>query len=411
MSTPDPNKQGPIEQARPDSRPKSRHGLRVAGIAAAVVAVVIIAYGVITRAAESSRLHDWTEAQALPTVSVAPPASGTNSSGLELPGRIEAYSRAPIYARVSGYLKSWKYDIGAQVKAGDLLAEIETPDLDQQLLQARADLASAQANAALAQTTSKRWTAMLGSDSVSKQEVDEKTGDFTAKQAMVKAAQANVDRIVAMKGFTRIVAPFDGTVTARETDVGALINAGGGSGPELFVVSDTKKLRVYVSVPQNFVPSVPPGTKATIGVPEHADKTYAATVDSSAQSVNAASGTTLMQLSVDNSAGELMPGGYASVRLDLASRANALSVPASALIFDAKGLSIATVGADNRVALKPVTIARDLGKVIEIGSGLTATDRVIENPPDGISNGAEVRIAGNASKTDVVAEKAKNEKG
>src|SRR5579863_7076223 len=232
MSTPER-----IEPERIEAQPKPRHALRVAGIVVAVVAVVIVAYGAITRAAESSHLRDWTEAQALPTVSVAPPVSGANSSGLQLPGRIEAYARAPIYARVSGYLKTWKYDIGAQVKAGDLLAEIETPDLDQQLLQARADLASAQANAALAQTTAKRWNAMLGSDSVSKQEVDEKTGDFTAKQAMVKAAQANVDRIVAMKGFTRIVAPFDGTVTARETDVGQLINAGAGGGQELFVVS------------------------------------------------------------------------------------------------------------------------------------------------------------------------------
>ena len=411
MSLHDPRQQ-PVQKDQPPARPGSRRGLRITGVVAAIVAVVIVAYGVITRAAESSRLHDWTEAQALPTVSVAVPVSGANSSGLELPGRIEAYSRAPIYARVSGYLKSWKYDIGASVKAGDLLAEIETPDLDQQLLQARADLASAQANAALAQTTAKRWTSMLGSDSVSKQEVDEKTGDFTAKQALVKAAQANVDRIVAMKGFARIVAPFDGTVTARETDVGALINAGGGSGPELFVVSDTKKLRVYVSVPQNYVPMVPPGTKATMTVPEHADKTYTATVQSSSQSVTAASGTTLMQLAVDNSAGDLMPGSYASVRLDMAGKANALSVPSSALIFDAKGLSVATVDAGNHVTLKPVTIARDLGKIIEIGSGIAASDRVIENPPDGIGNGAEVRIAGTAPKpVPGSAEKGKNGKG
>ncbi len=407
MSAPDH-----VGNPRSEFQSKPQRKLRVAGIVGVVLAVVIVAYGMITRAAESSRLRDWTEAQALPTVSVAPPNSGTNNSGLELPGRIEAYSRAPIYARVSGYLKSWKYDIGAQVKAGDLLAEIETPDLDQQLLQARADLASARANAALAQSTAKRWTAMLGSDSVSKQEVDEKTGDLSAKQAMVKAAQANVDRVVAMKGFTRIQSPFDGIVTARETDVGQLINAGAGGGQELFVVSDTKKLRVYVSVPQNYVPSVPPGTKATLSVPEHADKTYAATVESSSQSVTAASGTTLMQLSVDNRAGELMPGGYASVHLEMAGRANVLSVPASALIFDAKGLSIATVDASNHVALKPVTIARDLGKIIEIGSGLAATDRVIENPPDGIGNGAEVRIAGATPKpTAGAAEKGKNEKG
>ncbi|HZP64865.1 MAG TPA: efflux RND transporter periplasmic adaptor subunit, partial [Rudaea sp.] len=273
------------------------------------------------------------------------------------------------------------------------------------LLQARADLASAQANAALAQTTAKRWQSLLGSDSVSRQEIDEKVGDYTAKEALVKAAQANVERINAMKGFTRIVAPFDGTVTARETDVGALINAGGGSGPELFVVSDTRRLRVYVNVPQTFVPSVPPGTKATITVPEHPDAKYSATVEASAQSVNSASGTTLMQLIVDNRSGDLLPGGYASVRLDIAGRGDALSVPASALIFDAKGLSIATVGADNRVLVKPVTIARDLGKKIVIGSGLGADDRVIENPPDGVATGAEVRVAAAAAAKD------KNAKG
>ena len=377
----------------------SRRGLRITGIAAVVIAVVIVAAGLLTRAAENSSLRDWTEAQAVPTVAVVMPVSGANSSSLELPGRIEAFARAPIYARVSGYLKSWQYDIGAHVKAGAQLGEVETPDLDQQLLQARADLASAQANEALAQSTAKRWQAMLGSDSVYKQEVDEKAGDFTVKQAMVKAAQANVDRIVAMKGFARIVAPFDGTVTARETDVGALINAGGGSTPELFVVSDTSKLRVYVNVPQSDVPNVTSGTGATISVPEHPKKTYPATFVSSSQSVNASSGTTLMQLSVDNTAGELMPGSYASVHLELAGPIESLSVPASAVIFDAKGLTVATVGADNRVTLKTVTIARDLGKLIEIGSGLAANDRVIASPPDGIGNGAEVRVASNAPNT------------
>ena len=395
----------------PANKSVSRRGLRLTGIAAAVVAAVIVAHGLIVRASESSRLRDWTEAQSLPTVAVNPPSSSANASGLELPGRIEAWQRAPIYARVSGYLKDWKHDIGTQVKAGDVLADIETPDLDQQLLQAKADLATAQANAALSATTAKRWQAMLGSDSVSKQEVDEKTGDLAAKNALVAAQRANVDRLIALKNFTRIVAPFDGTVTARNTDVGALINVGGSAGQELFVVSDTSKLRVYVSVPQNYVPSVPPGTKATLSVPDHPDKTYTATVDSSSQAVNAASGTTLMQLSVDNAAGELLPGAYASVRLDVKGKAAALSVPGSALIIDAKGINVATVDANNKVVIKPVTIARDLGKVVEIGSGLDAGDRVIENPPDGVVSGAEVRVAG-AAKTQVASNgKNKNEKG
>ncbi|MBN8885486.1 MAG: efflux RND transporter periplasmic adaptor subunit [Rudaea sp.] len=401
-----------MSQLDTPNKPVSRRGLRLTGIAAAVVAAVIVAHGLIVRASESSRLHDWTEAQALATVAVNPPTAVANTSGLELPGRIEAWQRAPIYARVSGYLKDWKHDIGTQVKAGEVLANIETPDLDQQLLQAKADLATAQANAALSATTAKRWQAMLGSDSVSKQEVDEKTGDLAAKNALVAAQRANVDRLVALKNFTRIVAPFDGTVTTRNTDVGALINVGGGAGQELFVVSDTSKLRVYVNVPQNYVPSVRPGTKATLSVPDQPDKSYAATVESSAQAVNAASGTTLMQLSVDNAAGELLPGGFANVRLAMAGKADALSVPGSALIFDAKGISVATVDANNKVVVKPVTIARDLGKVVEIGSGLTAADRVIENPPDGVVTGTEVRIAGAQSKTQVAsAGNGKNGKG
>lgn len=396
---------------QPDRRKPFRR-LRVAGAVAALIALAIVAQGVVTRAAESSRLKDWTEAQALPTVAVVTPGNDAGSRGLELPARLEAYARAPIYARVSGYLKSWKYDIGAQVKAGTSLAEIETPDLDQQLLQARADLGSAQANADLAQTTATRWQQVLKSGAVAKQDVDEKLGDLRAKQAMVKAAQANVERLVAMKNFTHLVAPFDGVVTARNTDVGALINAGGsvGTGQELFVVSDTHKLRVYVNVPQNYVPSVQPGTSATMRVPEHAEKSYAATVESSAQSVSATSGTTLMQLSVDNAGGDLLPGGYATVRLDLPGSAAVLSVPASALIFDAKGLSVATVGSDNRVVLKPVSIARDLGKVIELASGISADDRVIDSPPDGIANGAEVRIAAAAPKA-TVATKATSGKG
>jgi RND family efflux transporter MFP subunit len=313
-------------------------------------------------------------------------------STLDLPGRFEAYARAPIYARVSGYLKSWKVDIGAQVKTGQLLGEIETPDLDQQLLQARADLASAQANVELASTTARRWQAMLKTDSVSRQEVDDKTGDFASKEALFKAAQANVDRLVATKGFARIVAPFDGTVTARETDTGALINAGGGSGPALFEVSDTRKLRLYVNVPQNYVASVKPGTKADIRVPEHAGKTYTATVESTSRSVDVASGTTLIQLAVDNANGELLPGGFANVSLHLPGNVATLSIPASALIFDQAGLRVATVGADNKALLKPVTIARDLGKTIELGSGITAADRVIESPPDGIAAGDLVHV-------------------
>ena len=388
------------------------HRLRQAGGVFALLAIAVVAYGIGSRTSQNSRLHDLTEAQALPVVALVTPTHVENESGLDLPGRLQAYISAPIYARVPGYLKDWKHDIGGKVKAGDLLAEIETPDLDQQLMQARAALSVAQANAKLAQITAERWQSLANTDAVAKQDVDQRTFTWNANVAQVKAAQANVDQLVAEEGFKRLIAPFDGIVTARDTDIGALINVGAGGGQELFVVSETSKLRVYVNVPQNYVPSVPPGTKATIRVPEHPDKIYSGTVEASAQAVIPSTGTTLMQLIVDNSAGELMPGDYASMHLQIAAPANVLSVPSSALIFDAKGLSIATVNADNHVVLKPVTIQRDLGAVIEIASGLAPNDRVIENPPDGIDTGAQVRLAAAAPSTAVAGHaKNKNEKG
>jgi len=367
--------------------------LRIAGSVLALLATVIVASGIVTRMAESARLRERADAQAVPTVAVIAPGTTGAAATLDLPGRIEAYSRASVFARVSGYLKDWKVDIGAPVKAGQLLADIEAPDLDQQLLQAQADLASAQANADLAGTTAKRWQSMLASESVSRQEADEKAGDYATKQALVKSAQANVDRFLAMKGFTRIVAPFDGIVTSRSTDLGALINAGSSTGTELFVVSDIRKLRVYVGVPQNYIAIVKRGAKAKISVPEHPGKFYDGTVESSSQAVNNASGSMLIQLAVDNRDGELLPGEFARVMLDLPHSAAALNIPPSALIFDKTGLRIATVGADDKVKLKSVTIARDSGKLIELASGIAADDRVIESPPDGIADGDVVRVA------------------
>jgi RND family efflux transporter MFP subunit len=271
---------------------------------------------------------------------------------------------------------------------------IESPELDQQLLQARADLASATANAALAGTTAKRWQALLGTDSVAQQEVDERTSDYAAKKAIVASAQANVERLIATKGFERIVAPFDGVVTARDTDVGALINAGsGGVGQELFAISDVKKLRVYVQVPQSYAPVVRAGSSATLTVPEYPGQRFTARVIASADSVNSNSGTTLVQLLVDNSDGKLLPGGFASLQFKLPIGVNAVRVPASALVFDSRGLSVATLGADGHVVFKKVTINRDFGDSVEIGSGLSATDRVIDTPPDGLVDGDSVRVA------------------
>lgn len=383
---------------RTDNSPSStlsRRSFVLGGLGCVLVAAVTVSHGITSRTAEQERLRRWTEAQAIPTVAVVSPAPGGNSAGLELPGRLEAFSEAPIFARVGGYLKSWKAEIGTPVKAGQLLAEIETPELDQQWRQAKADLATIEADARLAASTAKRWRELLATDSAAQQEVDEKIAAAAARQAALRSARANLDRYAALKGFTRIVAPFDGVVTARHAHLGALVAAEGGAGEPLFVVSDIHNLRVYVSVPQSYVPSIPPGTRATLRVPERPGQRYTATVSAATRAVDAASGTSLMQLTVDNAAGDLLPGGYASVTLDLPKNTAALTIPASALIIDSRGAQVATLGADNRVVLKPVGIARDLGKVVELASGLSASDRLIDSPPDGLATGDAVRVAPN----------------
>ena len=279
-----------------------------------------------------------------------------------------------------------------------MIAEIEAPDLDQQLLQARADLVSQQSSARLSEATLNRRKTLLASNFVSMQEIDERTADLANKKAAVNSGQANVERLEALAGYKKITVPFDGVVTSRDTDVGALINAGGGSGPPMFVVSDITKLRVYVNVPQNYVPAIKIGAKAVLTMPEYPNRTFAATVEASSQSVDVSSGTTRMQLALDNAGGELMPGGYASVRLPLQRDAVPLHIPASALIFNQDGLRVATVGPDDKVLFKTVTIARDLGKEIELASGLAADDRIITAPPDGIADGDQVRVVGAGAK-------------
>jgi len=375
----------------------SRRTLWLALIGLLVVAMIVVAAGVASRRSLAASLRERADAQALRSVVVISPASTGIAAALDLPGRTEAWSRASIYARVSGYLKSWHADIGTPVKAGQVLAEIETPDLDQQLLQAQAELATATANAALAEMTAKRWEDLFASGMVASQGVEEKKADLAAKTYVVRGLQANVERNQALKRFTRIVAPFDGVVTVRATDVGALINAGGMSGSELFVVSDTRKLRVYVSVPQSLVSMLRPGSQAILTVPERPGKSYAATVRSMSQAISSASGSMLVQLSVDNDRGDLLPGGFANVRFEMPRAAGTLSIPPSALIFGKAGLRVATVGEGDKVVLKPVKVSRDLGTTIELASGLSPDDRVIESPPDGVDNGDRVRIADKAT--------------
>jgi RND family efflux transporter MFP subunit len=370
-----------------------RRQLSLAAIVLAVLAMLIIAGGVALRIRNAHELKDWTETQAIPVVNVVMPAKEAPGGSLDLPGRLEAFTSAPIHARVSGYLKWWRFDIGNQVKAGDVLGEIETPELDQQLNQAKADLASERAGAALAKTTADRWQSLLDSDSVSRQEVDERNQGYVTKTARVAAAQANVDRLIATKRFARIVAPFDGVVTARDTDVGALISAGGGTGPQLFAVSNVDRLRLYVRVPQQYSPMIQPGGTGAFTVPEYPGKRFAATIVGLANSVNAASGTTLVQLLVDNRGHLLLPGGFVHLHFALPPRDGAWRVPASALIFDHQGLRLATVDAHYTVRFKPVAILQDLGNTVDIGSGLDASDRVIDTPPDGLVEGDRVQVS------------------
>lgn len=380
----------------PEQRKTPRRGLAIAGLVVCGVLLSVVVNGIWSRSSSEAQLKEQASATAPPTVAVISAGRADNKSSLDLPGRLEAYYRAPIYARVSGFLKTWYVDIGAHVTAGQLLAEIEAPDLDQQLLQARAAFASAQAAEALAKVTAERWQTLGGTNAVARQAVDEKAGDFGVKQAQTRAAAANVERLSVLADFKRVTAPFDGTVTARNTDVGALINADSSAGLALFVVSDTSKLRLTVSVPQNFVPMVKINSKVDISVPEYPGKSYSGLVEASARSVDAASGTTRMQVVVENRAGELMPGAFANTRIALPQDMQVLSIPAGALIFDQKGLRVATVDADSKVKLKTITIARDLGQVVEIASGLASSDRIIESPPDGLSDGDVVRVVSGA---------------
>jgi RND family efflux transporter MFP subunit len=381
----------------PDSTPPiptlSRRGLYIAGISAAIIGVVIVVVGITTRKIADAKLQEWTENQAVPVVAVTLPDTRGKTTTFSLPGRLEAYTQAQIYARVTGYVKDWKADIGTPVKTGQLLAEIDAPDLDQQIMQAEANLASAKANSVLSDMTLTRGQSLIKTYAISQQDLDQRAADAANKQGLVRAAQANLDRLRVLEQYKRLTAPFDGLVTARTTDIGALINAGGG-GPPLFVVSETSHLRVYVNVPQSYVPNIPIGTKAQISVPEYPGRTFPATVEASAQAVDIASGTTRMQLVVDNSHAELMTGDFTNVTFDLPHPEIAINVPASALIFNQSGLHVATVGSDGRIILKQVTIARDLGNEVEIGSGITADDRVVANPPEGIATGDKVRVTG-----------------
>ena len=367
--------------------------LKPAGLIAVAVVAVLVVTGAVSRLRADKEVKTWTQEQVTPTVSLVAAKLDSAPQVLTLPAQIQAFENAGIHSRVSGYLKDWKVDIGQSVKQGQVLAEVDTPDLDQQLAQARADLATARANQALSQSTAERWKGLLAKDAVSQQEYDEKAGDLAAKSSVVNAAAANVARLQATEAFKRIVAPFSGVVTTRSTDIGQLINAGNAAEAPLFTVSQVDRLRIYVNVPQNFSALIHKGMTAKLTVPEHPGQTFTATVVGDAQAIAAQTGSMLVQMEFDNRAGQLKAGGYAQASLALGGGAKAPRVPASALIIDERGVQVGIVGPDGRVSLRKVTVGRDLGASVELSSGVAPNQKVIDNPPEDLASGELVKIA------------------
>lgn len=363
-----------------------------------IAAVVLAIWGVISRVRGRDRVGEETARNAIPVVTVQKPSRTPPTHELILPGDVSAFIEAPIYARTNGYLKSWYTDIGTPVKKGQLLAEIETPEVDQQWRQSKADLATALANARIAAVTDVRWKGLLANNAVSPQDADTRAATAQATKATADSAQANVGRLEELESFKRVVAPFDGVVTARNTDIGALINAGQSAGSQLFRVADTTRLRVYVQVPEQFAPETKPGVAAQLRFNEHPGITYPATVTRTAQALDPNLRTLQVELLVDNSKGELFPGAYTEVHFELPGNTATLIVPATALVFRSAGLQVATIEQGNRVKLHKIEEGRDFGKTVEVLSGLAADADIILNPPDSIADGEIVSVAGPQAK-------------
>jgi RND family efflux transporter MFP subunit len=366
--------------------------LRLIGIIAAFAATGLAAYGIADRAKSKQEVQIWTNEQAIPTVALVQPEQGPSEGELVLPGNLSAFYAGSIYGRVSGYVKDWHEDIGAHVKKGQVLAVIDSPDLDQQLAQARADLIRAQANEQLAQVTYERWKTLSKQNIVSQQAKDEKFGDASAKTAAVQAAQANVARLEAMASFKNLTAPFDGIVTARSVDIGDLVDAGGKTGKALFVVSDVHMMRIYVDVPQAFLGEMKENLKATLQLPGMAE-TFQARLLTTSNAVSQQSRTALVQLLADNPNGKLWPGAFTMVHFHIPSDPNVLRIPATALIFGQHGMQVAKVDAENKVVLRNVQLGRNLGNYVEVSSGVSVSDQLIDSPQETIAPGDSVRIA------------------
>jgi RND family efflux transporter MFP subunit len=377
---------------RPASPAISDAWLRKCAWIAAAIALVLAVWGIVSRVSARNTLSRQTEIASAATVATVKPMVAAASEALVLPGNVQANYEAPIYARTNGYLRAWHTNIGTPVKKGQLLAEIESPEVDQQLNQAQADFATAEANYLLAKSTDARWQSLLTTGSVSKQDAEQRAGDAAAKKAAVQSAAANVARLRELESFKRVLAPFDGVVTQRNTDIGALINAGQNPGAALFRVADTHRLRIYVSVPQPYASSMRPGMSADLVFGEHPDKRYPATVAFTAQALDPASRTLQVELQAENPQHELLPGAYAEVHFHLTGAASTLRLPANAVLFRAQGLLVAAVGGDHHVRLKRIDAGRDFGSSIEVLSGIDAADDIVINPPDSIEDGALVRV-------------------
>ncbi|WP_337153376.1 efflux RND transporter periplasmic adaptor subunit [Pseudomonas protegens] len=376
----------------PDHTP-SRKRLMLLGIGGLSLAALLVASGLAARTRHERAVVAWTETAAVPHVLVFQPQHNVLGDTLRLPAHLEAWSKAPIHARVSGYLKDWTQDIGAKVAAGQVLAHIDSPDLDQQVAQARARMIQQQANARLAQTTAERWQNLLASHSVSRQEADEKTSNAAAAKANAEAAAADYARLSALEDYKTIRAPFAGTITARHTDIGQLIKADNDSDPELFDLADTHKLRLYVPIPQNYASVIRPGLQAQLTVPEHPGQHFSAQLLGDSTAIDPRSGTLLAQFVAANPDGALMPGEYAEATLAIPADTHGVSIPASALIFRAQGTQVAVIDGSRHVHLRSIHIGLDLGERLVIDQGLQASDHVIDNPPDALREGDLVQLA------------------